>query len=43
MELVEKELKNVIYSQEKEKIDIKMKRKALEVLEEPQISFFRHL
>ena len=43
MELVEKELKNVIYSQEKEKIDIKMKRKALEVTEEPQISFFRDL
>ena len=43
MELVEKELKNVIYSQEKEKIDIKMKRKALEVIEEPQISFFRNL
>ena len=43
MELVEKELKNVIYSQEKEKIDIKMKRKALEVIEEPQISFFRDL
>ena len=43
MELVEKELKNVIYSKEKEKIDIKMKRKALEVIEEPQISFFRDL
>ena len=43
MESVEKELKNVIYSQEKEKIDIKMKRKALEVIEEPQISFFRDL
>ena len=43
MELVEKELKNVIYSQEKEKIDIKMKRKALEAEEEPQLSFFRNL
>ena len=43
MELVENELKNVIYSQEKEKIDIKKKRKALEVIEEPQISFFRNL
>ena len=43
MELVEKELKNVIYSQEKEKIDIKMKRKSLEAEEEPQLSFFRNL
>ena len=43
MELVEKELKNVIYSQEKEKIDIKMKRKALEAEEEPHLSFFRNL
>ena len=43
MKLVEKELKNVIYSQEKEKIDIKMKRKALEAEEEPQLSFFRNL
>ena len=43
MELVEKELKNVIYSQEKEKIDIKMKRKALEAEEEPQLSFFGNL
>ena len=43
MELVEKELKNVIYSQEKEKIDVKMKRKTLEDIEEPQLSFFRNL
>ena len=43
MESVEKELKNVIYSQEKEKIDVKMKRKTLEDIEEPQLSFFRNL
>ena len=43
MELEEKELKKAIYSEKKEKIDVKKKRKVLKDIEAPSISFFRNL